>query len=203
MIGEETLRQLSFDERATLGRMLASLDDETLAAAAGDPPIATIPERRRRSFATVMTAASIALIPWVVLLGLTLPHRYVAGHWTLTWVGFDVLLLVSLGATGWFAWRKNQAVILAALASGTLLTCDAWFDVTTASGRVDVAVAALTAALLELPLAAMLFFTAHRLLHSTVRRVLVTQALAAKMTLTSSTRLRSTTPVASSDQSPS
>lgn len=203
MIGEETLRQLSHEERAALGRMLASLDDETLAAAAGDPPIATIPDRRRRSFATVMTAASIALIPWIVLLGLTLPHRYVAGHWTLTWVGFDLLLLASLGATGWFAWRKKQAVILAALASGTLLTCDAWFDVTTASGRVDVTVAVIAAALIELPLAAVLFFTAHRLLHATARRMLVAQALAARVSLLSTTRIRSTSPVASTDRAQS
>jgi len=201
MIGEETLRQLSRDERAALGRILASLDDENLAA--DSSVIASIPDRRRRSFATVMTVATIALIPWVVLLGLTLPHRYVAGHWTLTWVGFDLLLLAALGATGWFAWKKKEAVILAALASGTLLTCDAWFDVTTASGPTDVTVAIVAAALLELPLAVLLFVTAHRLLHLTVRRVLLTQALATRVTLASSGLIiKSTNPIARSDQSP-
>jgi hypothetical protein len=199
MIGEETLRQLSRDERAALGRMLASLDDESLAA--DSSVIASIPDRRRRSFATVMTVATIALIPWIVLLGLTLPHRYVAGHWTLTWVGFDLLLLAALGATGWFAWKKKEAVILAALASGTLLTCDAWFDVTTASGPTDVTVSIVTAALLELPLAVLLFVTAHRLLHLTVRRVLLTQALATRVTLASSGRIKSTNPIVRSDQS--
>ena len=175
MLSEESLRQLSCEERAALGRMLASLDDGDATAEAAHPAVA---DRRRRTFATVMTLASVGLIPWIVVLGLTLPHRYVAGHWTLTWVGFDVLLLLSLAATGWCAWRRRQVVILAAFTSGTLLICDAWFDVTTASGRTDVWVAIATAVLLELPLAAVLFAVAWRLLHLTVQRLNVAQGVA-------------------------
>lgn len=179
MISEEALRRLSCDERAALLRMLASLDDDDGAGGAdaddgatpADHRPAGAADRRRRTFATLMTLASVGLIPWIVVLGLTLPHRYVAGHWTLTWVGFDVLLLLSLAATGWCAWRGRQVVILAAFSSGTLLICDAWFDVTTASGRADFGVAVATAVLLELPLAAVLFAVAWRLLRFVVRRL--------------------------------
>ena len=54
----------------------------------------------------MLTVASAVLIPWIVLLALTLPRHYVAGHWRLTWVGFDIILLASLAATAWFAWRR-------------------------------------------------------------------------------------------------
>ena len=118
----------------------------------------------------LLTCASVGLIPWIVLLAITLPPRYVAGHWTLTWVGFDVLLLGGLALTAWLAWRRRQAVIITALTTATLLACDAWFDITTASGRADALIAIASALLLELPLATLLFAMAYHLLHLTVRR---------------------------------
>lgn len=50
-----------------------------------------------------------------------------------------------------------------------LLTCDAWFDVTTASGRADTITAIASALVPELLLAALLFAVAHPLLRLTVR----------------------------------
>jgi hypothetical protein len=47
-----------------------------------------------------------------VLLAITLPHRYVAGHWTVTWVGFDITLLGCLALTAWLAWRRRAPVPL-------------------------------------------------------------------------------------------
>ncbi len=60
--------------------------------------------------------------------------------------------------------------MIAAFITGTLLTCDAWFDITTASGRVDTVTAIASALVLELPLAALLFAVASHLLYLTVRR---------------------------------
>ena len=96
------------------------------------------------------------MIPWIVLVTLTFPRHYVAGHWRLTWVGFDIILLAALAATAWFAWRRRQAVVVTAFITATLLTCDAWFDITTASGQRDTLEALASAALIELPLAALL-----------------------------------------------
>ena len=105
-----------------------------------------------------------------MLLALTLPRHYVAGHWRLTWVGFDIILLAALAATAWFAWRRRQAVVINAFITATLLTCDAWFDITTASGQKDTLEAIASAVLIELPLAALLFWVAYRLLRAAVRR---------------------------------
>ncbi|WP_142280058.1 hypothetical protein [Mycobacterium paraense] len=99
--------------------------------------------------------AAIALIPWTIFLGMTLPQSYTAQHWQLTWVGFDVLLLAFMIATAVLGFTQHHLLTLFAFTTGVLLVCDAWFDVLTAR-RGDFAVAVLTAALGELPLAAVL-----------------------------------------------
>ncbi len=175
MISEDTLRQMSAEERAELARSLAALDAELPTLSAGD--------QRRRRLVVMLAAASAGLVPWTVLLAVTLPRRYVAGHWTVTWVGFDVILLSFLGLTAWLAWRRRQAVVITAFVAATLLTCDAWFDITTASGRTDTIYAIASAALLELPLAALLFAVAHHLLCDTVRRARAGQAAGAPAAL--------------------
>lgn len=162
MISDDTLLQMTSEERVGLSRRLAALDSDLPSLSPGD-------ERRRR-FVVLLTVASAGLVPWIIFLAFTLPHRYVASHWTLTWVGFDVVLLSGLSLTAWLAWRRKQAVVIAAFTTGTLLTCDAWFDITTASGRLDTITAIASALLLELPLAALLFAVAAHILHLTVRR---------------------------------
>ncbi len=72
MISEETLRQMSREERAALSRSLAALSDELPSLSAGD-------ERRRR-FVVLQMGASVGLIPWIVLLAITLPHRFQRGR---------------------------------------------------------------------------------------------------------------------------
>ena len=109
----------------------------------------------RRIREWVALCAAIALIPWTVFLGLTLPQSYTAQHWQLTWVGFDVLLLVFMTATAVLGFTHHHLLTLFAFTTGVLLVCDAWFDVLTAK-RGDLVVAVLTAALGELPLAPVL-----------------------------------------------
>ncbi len=99
--------------------------------------------------------AAIALIPWTIYLGFTLPQDYTAQHWQATWVGFDVLLLAFMVATAVLGFLHHQLLTLFAFATGVLLVCDAWFDVLTAEGG-DLVVSALIAGLVELPLAAVL-----------------------------------------------
>jgi hypothetical protein len=109
----------------------------------------------RRIRGWLALCAAIALIPWTVYLGLTLPQSYTAQHWQATWVGFDVLLLAFMMGTAVLGFVQHHLLTLFAFTTGVLLLCDAWFDVLTAK-RGDFAVSVLTAALGELPLAAVL-----------------------------------------------
>jgi hypothetical protein len=106
--------------------------------------------------------AAIALIPWTVYLGLSLPQSYSAQHWQLTWVGFDVLLLAFMIATAVLGFTNHRLLTLFAFTTGVLLLCDAWFDVLTAR-RGDFALSVLIAVLGELPLAAVLIVGTLRL----------------------------------------
>src|ERR1700722_13287334 len=116
--------------------------------------------RRIREWLALCSA--IALIPWTVYLGLTLPQSYNAQHWWLTWVGFDLLLVAFMVATAVFGFMRHHLLTLFAFATGVLLVCDAWFDVLTAK-RGDFAVSALTAVLGELPLATVLIIGSLRI----------------------------------------
>jgi hypothetical protein len=104
----------------------------------------------------------LALIPWIVFLVITPPAIYVAHNWPATWVGFDVLLAAFMVTTAVLVFVRRQLVPLAAFTTGVLLICDAWFDVMTA-GPHDLLMSALTATLVELPLAIILISIALRI----------------------------------------
>ena len=126
----------------------------------------------RRTRLTLMVGGSIALIPWIVYLGFSLPPNYVAQNWPATWMGFDCLLVVFMAATAVLGWLRRQLVILTAFTTGVLLICDAWFDVLTAGlGLRNLAVPMLTAALGNLPLAAIMITGAVRILRLTAIRL--------------------------------
>jgi hypothetical protein len=168
-VNEDELRRMSKEQLAELGRALANVTADLPSLSSGD--------QRRRRFVVVTTIATLGLIPWVILLAVTLPKHYIVGHWTLTWVGFDVGLLAALGLTAYLAWRRRQAVIVLAFMASALLICDAWFDITTSSGTADVSVAVASAMLLELPLAALLFAVAYHLLGLALSRSRIAQDL--------------------------
>lgn len=109
--------------------------------------------RHRRHTLELLTVCAVGLIPWTILLAVTLPSGYEVHQWRLTWVGFDVLLVVAMASTALLGWRRNRAVILAALTTSVLLICDAWFDVSLAFGTSEVWWSAALALFVELPLA--------------------------------------------------
>jgi hypothetical protein len=94
---------------------------------------------------------SLILLPWIVYLAYSLPSRQVSADSDVAWAGFDVMLLVALASTGYFALRRSRYLATAATAAATLLVVDAWFDVTTLPGQRLEPVA--LAVLVELPLA--------------------------------------------------
>jgi hypothetical protein len=115
-----------------------------------------------RRVALLLLLAGVLLVPWSALLFVMLPGDYTANHWHLAWGGFDVFLAVALSGTAVAVIRGSRLVPLASAATGTLLVCDAWFDVLTSSGVADVTEALVAALLVELPLAAVCFWIAWR-----------------------------------------
>lgn len=123
---------------------------------------APVVARMRRLRLALMARGAIGLIPWIVFLVITPPAIYVAHHWPATWVGIDVLLVAFMVTTVILVFLRRQSVPLTAFTTGVLLICDAWFDVITA-GPHDLWTSALTATLVELPLAVILITTALRI----------------------------------------
>ena len=121
----------------------------------------------------LLTLAAAVLLPWTLWLTFSLPSRYVTRHYDLAWVGFDVALAAAFAATSWAALRSPLRLVPLAAVTGTMLVCDAWFDVVTSIGSGDLAQAALEAGLVELPLAAVCVYIvvdAESFLEATVHR---------------------------------
>ena len=97
------------------------------------------------------------LVGWIIVLVLTLQRHYTATHWRLAWVGFDIVLLAAFAVTGWAFWRGRQIVIACLLVTGALLCSDAWFDVILDLGTGGEWLSLLTAAVVELPIAFLMF----------------------------------------------
>ncbi len=126
--------------------------------------------RVRRIRLGLMVGGSIAMVPWLGYLSWTLPANYVAHNWTLTWVGFDILLVAFMLATAVFGYLRRQVLLFAAFTSGVLLICDAWFDIMTA-GPDDIWLSMVTALLIEVPLAIFMIRGAQRIMRLTMTRL--------------------------------
>jgi hypothetical protein len=119
----------------------------------------------------MLTAAG--LLPWTLWLTFTLPARHVTQHYDVAWVGFDVALAAAFGATAWAAVRAAQWLVPLAAATGTMLLCDAWFDVVTSGHGGERLEAVLEAVFAEVPLAAVcgfIVYDAERFREATVVR---------------------------------
>ena len=134
------------DERRQLARTLAAIDRR-------HPLIDPRLRRRRRFGLLFMTACCVALAAWIAILILTLPMRYTSHDWRGVWVGLDIAELVGFAATAWAAWHQRQILIVLMDVTGTLLVCDAWFDLALAYGSRGFTMSLVTALVVELPLA--------------------------------------------------
>jgi hypothetical protein len=115
------------------------------------PPEARLP----RWVPRLLALAAIGLVPWTLWLTFSLPSRHVTDDYDLAWVGFDIALAAAFGATAWATLRVSQWLVPLAAVTGTMLVCDAWFDIVTSSGGGDRLQAILEAVFAELPLAAL------------------------------------------------
>ncbi len=110
--------------------------------------------RTRRWITPVLSLTALVLVPWTLWLTFTLPSRHVTDNYDLAWVGFDVALVLAFAATAWLTVRASHWVVPVAAVTGTMLVCDAWFDVVTSTGAGERLEAVLEAVFGELPLAA-------------------------------------------------
>lgn len=157
MINEADLRELSPSERCKLARELAALDYP-------HPLLGLNLNRRRRLAALFSILCCTVLVGWIIVLIFTLHRTYVSTHWRLAWVGFDIVLLAAFAATGWAFWRGRQIVIACLIVTGTLLCCDAWFDVILDLRTADMWTSIASALVIELPVAFLMFTVARRLI---------------------------------------
>lgn len=105
----------------------------------------------------------VLLVPWTGYLFGTLPPDYQANHWRIAWGGFDIGLTVALASTAILIVRRSPFAEVTATATGTLVLCDAWFDVVTSRGTSDIIQASLEAVLVEVPLALLCFWIARNM----------------------------------------
>lgn len=143
-------------ERAQVARLL----DECVER----PGAGNRPPKQRLILLLVTCAGAVLLLPWIAYLAASLPRSQSVSTWRLAWVGFDVVLAACFGLTGWWLLGRRQVAILGLSGTAALLFCDAWFDVSFGWGSSEQLLALLSAALFELPIAALMMAGALRIL---------------------------------------
>jgi hypothetical protein len=123
-----------------------------------------------RVLARVLSVVVAGLLVWIVILGVSLPTADTTRQWRLLWIGFDTAEIAALGVTLWAVYRSRQLAIPAALITGTLFACDAWFDVVLSWGTNGWWFSLATAVVVELPLAALLWGSARSMVHAVIAR---------------------------------
>jgi cation transport ATPase len=164
VIDDAELRRMSQRDRAELMQSLAALDSPRLASRGS--------KRRRQLFLAGLIVCCVVLAVQIGVLAWTLPRYYRTGNWRGAWVGFDAALFCTFAVTAWAAWRGRQLLIMCLIVLATLLTADAWFDVTLDVRTSGFMVSLLSALLVELPLAVIAILGARRLLRLTIRQVM-------------------------------
>jgi hypothetical protein len=106
----------------------------------------------KRWLLVLLGAGAVLLVPWMVVLALTLPGSTEVRHWSLAWIGLDVLMAAGCAATALLGLRADPRARLTASATAAVAVLDAWFDITTSRSGDDL-VQALACAVAEAGLA--------------------------------------------------
>jgi hypothetical protein len=147
---------------------------DALVAASAEPENAVLTDESRavRWAGPMFALFSVIMLPWTWYLAATLPSRQLSPNYDVAWAGFDVMLLVALAGTAYFALRRSRYLSAAASAAAVMLVVDAWFDVvTTPSGQRLESMA--LAVLVELPLACVCLWLSHHTHQLAERRVIL------------------------------
>jgi hypothetical protein len=165
VLNEAELRRMTHEERRELARALAAID-------LPHPLLDPVLRRRGRIALLIMVGCCVALAAWIAILLQTLPGRYTSSDWRVVWVGLDIAELLGFAATAWAAWHQRQVLIFFMIITGTLLVCDAWFDLALDYGSSGFTASVLSAVLAEFPLAVLLFAGARRLIRVSVQTLM-------------------------------
>ncbi len=125
-----------------------------------------------RVLARLLSVVLAGLVVWIVVLGVSLPAADSTRQWRLLWIGFDTVELTALAVTLWAMNRARPLAIPAALITGTLFACDAWFDVVLSWATRGWWFSLASAVLVELPLAAVLWGGARSMARTVIARQL-------------------------------
>ncbi|MGW3353881.1 hypothetical protein ACWDFL_00485 [Streptomyces bungoensis] len=87
----------------------------------------------------VLGTASVLLVPWMIVLAVTLPGSTQVRHWALAWIGLDVLMAAGCATTALLGLRGDSRARLTASATASVAVLDAWFDITTAPAGAELA----------------------------------------------------------------
>jgi hypothetical protein len=170
VIDEAELRRMTLDERLELARRLALMD---MPHPLGDERV----RRRRRFGLLLLVCCCVFLAAWIAILVLTLPARYTSHDWRAVWIGLDVAELAAFALTLWAAWHQRQIVVFLMIITGTLLVCDAWFDLALDYGSHGFTASIVSALVAELPLAFVMFSAARRLTRANIQIVMHTAGI--------------------------
>ena len=113
-----------------------------------------------RRAAVVAGLVAVGLLPWALFLKWHLPAHHVVSHWDTAWTGFDLALAIVLISLMLCLLRRSPWTQMVAAVAGTMLVCDAWFDLLTASPGIGFDEALVEALVAELPLAVGCFLLA-------------------------------------------
>jgi ABC-type proline/glycine betaine transport system permease subunit len=117
-------------------------------------------DRRSRVLARVFTVCGVLLLPWIWLLVEQLHGQAARRSLSSSWVGLDVLEAVCLITVAWLMRRRHRATSPAAAATAAVFALDAWSETMSAVPQLAYAESLAMACLAELPLAALLAWTA-------------------------------------------
>ena len=121
-------------------------------------------DRRLRVLARLFAVCGILLVPWTAVLIEQLHGQASQRSFSSSWVGLDVLEATCLLTVAALLSRRHRATSPVAAATGAILGLDAWFDTMSAAPQLPYAESMAMACFAELPLAALLAWTAWRAL---------------------------------------
>ena len=121
-------------------------------------------DRRSRLLARLFAVCGVLLVPWIGVLIEQLHGQAAKRSFSSSWVGLDVLEAVCLLIVAALLSRRHRATSPVAAATAAILCMDAWFDTMSAAPQLPYVESLAMACFAELPLAALLAWTAWRAL---------------------------------------